>query len=84
LHILECKSSIYTNIDNTKNLISETIYKADSLRNKFGLFANTAIVTVSDLSSEKLESHLNRANASKVKVKGKQDFIDGTVLNFIR
>jgi hypothetical protein len=84
LQIIECKSSIFTNIEETKNLIAETIYKADSLRNKLGLFANTAIITVSDLNTPKLKIPLERADASRVKVKGKQDFIEGTVLNFIR
>jgi hypothetical protein len=42
LHIFECKTSIWLDFDETKTIIDETIYKADSLRNKLGLFAKNS------------------------------------------
>jgi hypothetical protein len=74
LNIIECKTFIWSNPEETKTIISETIYKADSLKNKLGLFANTSIVTLSDLSSSRLQDHLDRAKESNVKVLGKECF----------
>jgi hypothetical protein len=76
LHIFECKTSIWLDFDETKNIIVETIYKADSLRNKLGLFAKTSIVTLSDLSNSKIKQHLLRANENGIKVIGKENFMD--------
>ncbi|WP_053991292.1 Card1-like endonuclease domain-containing protein [Mangrovimonas sp. TPBH4] len=78
LHILECKTSIFTDLSQKRNIISQTIYKSDSLRNGFGLFANTAILTLSDLNNPKLEDPLKRAKASKVAVAGRDKFINET------
>ena len=83
LHIFECKTSIWLDFDETKTIIVETIYKADSLRNKLRLFAKTAIVTQSDLSSSKIKQHLLRANENGIKVIGKENFIDTTLKNLL-
>lgn len=75
LRIIECKTFIWANSEETKSIIGETIYKSDSLKNKLGLFAKTSIVTLSELSSPKLKEHLNRAIDSKISVYGKQDLL---------
>ena len=78
LHILECKSSIFIDLEEKRNIVSETLYKSDSLRNGMGLFANTAILTLSSLQNPKLKDPLNRAKASKVAVMGKEGFVNET------
>ncbi len=46
---IECKSSIIDYRDKKEvNILGETIYKSDSLKSRFGLFAKTSIVTLSD------------------------------------
>lgn len=71
LYVFECKTSIYLDSDESQTFIGETIYKSDSLRNKLGLFAQTIIFTLSDLSKPKLKSHILRAEASRVKLIGR-------------
>ncbi|MDY0315939.1 MAG: DUF1887 family CARF protein, partial [Bacteroidales bacterium] len=64
IYIIECKSSIISIIPKevvvngeveTKqkeiNILGETIYKSDSLKTKFGLFANSFIFTMTDISN---------------------------------
>lgn len=74
LRLIECKTSIWLDVDEKKSIINDSIYKADSLKNKLGLFANVSIVTLSDLTSLKLKSNIERALDSKIKVYGKDDF----------
>ena len=76
LRIIECKTFIWTNSEETKSIIGETIYKSDSLKNKLGLFAKTSIVTLSELSSPKLKEHLDRAIDSKISVYGKHELLN--------
>jgi hypothetical protein len=76
LRIIECKTFIWSDPEEKKSIIIDTIYKSDSLKNKLGLFANTSIVTLSDLTSPKLIDHLNRAIDSKIAVYGKEDLLD--------
>ena len=71
LYLFECKTSIYLDQDEKDTFIGETIYKSDSLRNKFGLFTQTIVFTLSDLNNTRLEKHLDRAEASRVKLIGK-------------
>jgi hypothetical protein len=78
LNTIECKSSIYTDIDEKKTIIGETIYKSDSLKNKFGLFVSTSILTASDLKNVK-SNELNRADASRIKVIGKEAFTNNSI-----
>jgi len=80
LHLIECKTFIWKDIEEKKSIIAETIYKADSLKNKLGLFANTSIVTLSELTSPLLKEHLERAKESRVNVYGKEDLLDLTQL----
>ena len=74
LKIIECKTFIWSNAEETKTIISDTIYKADSLKNKLGLFANTSIVTLSELTSTRLKDHLERAKENRINVLGKESF----------
>jgi hypothetical protein len=79
IFLFECKTSIYIDSEESQTIIGDTIYKSDSLRNKFGLFAQTTVVTLSDLSNRKLESHIKRADASRVKLIGKTVFEGDTL-----
>lgn len=88
---IECKSSIVAYktvqkngefVEKPYNILGETIYKSDSLSRRFGLFANTTILTLTDFveycKSEDLGSHklkiremeevINKANLSNIKL----------------
>jgi len=88
-YIVECKTSIINKIPDPKkewkevNILGETIYKADSLKNKFGSFANTTIATLTsfkefiDCSPDKgirnnrlkqISEQIDRANLSGIKL----------------
>lgn len=84
IYIIECKSSIITTTDTkviengqvkTKpkeiNILGETIYKSDSLKTKFGLFANSFIFTMTDISEyiskgDKAEINNKRRNMEEL------------------
>lgn len=67
IYVIECKSSILDFLEQTleneadaliankkykrRNILGETLYKSDSLKNNFGLFANFNIVTMTSFSS---------------------------------
>jgi hypothetical protein len=76
LNVIECKTSIWKDVNEEQNIIADTIYKVDSLKNKFGLFAKTSIVTLSDLTSLRLKDHLKRANEYKIAVLGRDAMLD--------
>jgi hypothetical protein len=84
IFIFECKTSIYIDNEKKENILANTIYKSDSLRNKFGLLATTTIVTLSDLTHNRLEKHLDRAKASNVNFIGHADFVNNQVTDRIR
>jgi len=88
---IECKSSIVAFrtiqknggfVEKPYNILGETIYKSDSLARRFGLFANTAILTLTDFVEycnhkdmglhktkiKEMESVINRANLSNIKL----------------
>ena len=88
---IECKSDIVAfrtvykdgkSVEKPYNILGETIYKSDSLAKRFGLFANTTIMTMTDFieycKSEDLGEHknkihemegiVNRANLSNIKL----------------
>ena len=94
---IECKSSIIAFktiqksgefVEKPYNLLGETIYKSDSLARRFGLFANTTILTLTDFAEycqsddsgehnnkiKEMETIINRANLSNIKL------IDKTLL----
>jgi hypothetical protein len=76
LQVIECKTSIWLDIDQSKTIISETIYKADSLKNKFGLFAKTSIITLSDTLLPRLKSHIERASDNQINIFGREDLLN--------
>jgi len=79
LNIIECKTSVMlSGTSFKKNIITETIYKVDSLRNNLGLFAKTNIFTLSDLneSDASIRSSIDRAKEYKITICGKADFQD--------
>lgn len=90
-YTIECKTSIvaYKNIqkngqveEKAYNILGETIYKSDSLKTRFGLFANTTILTLTDFVEycknedqnvqnnrvREIEEVINRANLSNIKL----------------
>ncbi len=98
LFIIECKTSI---IDSRKikiirkgeeveeekdiKLLPEIIYKSDALRAKFGLFANTAILTLEEIKNEDntpidkaYEGHFERAKLSRIQIISKRDLMNKT------
>jgi hypothetical protein len=85
LYIIECKTSFYDyrlqedGSEKKINLMGEIIYKSDALRNKFGLFASTYILTLGktrDENGETLQNfkpHINRAELSKINIISRKD-----------
>ncbi len=90
---IECKTSIiaYRTIQNQQgditekeyNILGETIYKSDSLKGRFGLFAKTSILTLTDFKEycgednnkkTQMQGVIDRANLSNIKL------IDKTLL----
>jgi len=70
LYTIECKTSIYitSNIDGKiekSNILKETIFKSDSLKQGFGLFVNTSIFTLDELQPN---MNLERANLSNISI----------------
>ena len=84
IYIFECKTSIYTPDEKPKQIIGDTIYKSISLRNNMGLFAQTTIITLSDLSDKKLEDHIKRAAESRVGLIGRSDFAEGKLYDRLK
>lgn len=102
IYIIECKSSIIdiSEVESEKNgqiirtqkevnILGETIYKSDSIKNKFGLFAKSYICTLTNFADyvndgtlndknnkkRKMEELINRATLSRVSI------IDGNMLS---
>lgn len=88
---IECKSSIVAlktievsgeYREKEYNILGETIYKSDSLKNRFGLYPQTYIITLSDFKQywrvddfgqqknkiREMEELINRANLSQIKL----------------
>jgi len=95
LYIIECKTSFYhlqkeiieikgEKKENLKkrNLLPEIIYKSDSLRSKFGLFADTSIFTLGLIKDEsgnilkEHSKHIERAELSRIKIISRKDILD--------
>jgi len=94
LYIIECKTSIIDKrkimrirdgilVEEEKNikLLPEILYKSDALRNKFGLFANTMLLTLEELRNDDdtpmddYKSHFDRAVMSNVSIFSKKDLV---------
>ena len=84
-YTIECKTSIIVVKQNKQGqtnhqfgqILGETLYKSDSLKNRFGLFANTNIITLTDLASycakdksnlKTISACIDRANLSNIKI----------------
>jgi len=88
---IECKSSIIAYrkiekggsvIDKEYNILGETLYKSDSLKNRFGLYPKTSIMTLTNFVNycesedrgkhhnkiREMEQLVNRANLSNIKL----------------
>ncbi len=77
---IECKTSVFDTteeinsfgetIRKERNILGETIYKSDSLKHNFGLFPSTSIFILDSIGNkkQKLKSHLERAELSKIKI----------------
>jgi len=103
---IECKSSIIAYktivdkegnpVDKPYNILGETIYKSDSLKNKFGLFPQTTILTLTDFQSywesasdkcqqnnkmREMENLINRANLSNIKLVDRK-MVEGAISIF--
>jgi hypothetical protein len=76
LKVVECKTFIWKDVEEKQSILGETIYKLDSLKNKFGLFSSPFVITLSELSSPRLKEHLERARDNRVKVFGKTDLLE--------
>jgi len=81
LYTIECKTSTYYRTLNAKgeyeqvNLLKETIFKSDSLKQGFGLFVNTSIFVLDEL---KANMNLERAELSGIKIIDKEKLISGS------
>ncbi|MDO9154286.1 MAG: DUF1887 family CARF protein [Paludibacter sp.] len=81
LYTIECKTSVYYRVLNKKaeyeqvNLLKETIFKSDSLKQGFGLFVNTFIFVLDEL---KANMNLERAELSGIQIIDKVKLTSGT------
>lgn len=74
LHTIECKTSIWDFRDGKQiNILTETIYKADSIQKRFGLLPKTTILTCTNFSYDQQRANsfvqpILRANISGIKI----------------
>lgn len=80
LYVIECKTAVKENKEQPDGswkpitILGETIYKSDALRSKLGLFANSSILTLSELLDENMNPiqnfrvHFDRAQLSNIKL----------------
>lgn len=81
IYTVECKTSVFLtealpdgSKSKAKSIISETLYKSDSLKQGLGLFANTSIFILDSITEYQanLRNHLNRAELFGIKVIDKE------------
>lgn len=90
LYTIECKTGItareYTpdGKEKIRNLLSEIVYKSDSLQNKLGLFVNASVFILSEIYQEdgvtpiqNLKPGLERAQQMNINVFGRKDILSG-------
>lgn len=87
LFIIECKTSILESQirpdgkSKERNLLPEVIYKSDALRNKFGIFAKTFILTLDEIKDinnvpkDRFKASFDRAELSRISILSKRDFL---------
>jgi len=77
LYTIECKTSVFlsepSNTDEkpvTKNILGETLYKSDSLKQGLGLYVNTYVFILDSIDEyrEKLKLHLERADLYNITI----------------
>lgn len=95
LYTIECKTAVHEERempDGTSrrvNILGETIYKSDSLRSKFGLFARSYILTMSELLDENLQPkqdfkmHFDRAELSNISIVSRRKLLQSDRLSEI-
>ena len=78
LYVVECKTSVFEDKEQADgslkqmNILGETIYKSDALRSKLGLFAQSSILTLSELLDDsnmplqRFKTHFDRASLSRI------------------
>ena len=68
LFIIEAKTSVFIQSDDKKHsLLKDFIYKSEALKNNFGLFANSFIITL-DSKEEINNANLERADLYRIKL----------------
>jgi hypothetical protein len=103
-YYIECKTSIIAfkpilknGISQEKeyNILGETIYKSDSLKNRFGLYSKTFIITLTDFKkyclnkdsaiqnnkTRAMEEVIDRANISQIKLIDKSMLVNTTQIS---
>lgn len=80
LYVIECKSSVMK--EDSRTILGETIYKADSLNSRFGTFAKYFICTLDSKATLKkrsageLDANEKRAKLSRIKLIFGEDLAD--------
>lgn len=90
LYVIECKTAVKESKEQPDGswklttILGETIYKSDALRSKLGLFANSSILTLSELLDEKMipmqnfRVHFDRAQLSNIKLISRRTLLPET------
>lgn len=90
LYVIECKTAVKERKEQPdgswklNTILGETIYKSDALRSKLGLFANSSILTLSELLDEKMipmqnfRVHFDRAQLSNIKLISRRTLLPET------
>lgn len=74
LYTIECKTSV---MNENLNILQETIYKADSLKSKLGLFTSANIFTLSSKENKEIRNaHLQRADSTNIGLFCKEDILN--------
>jgi len=80
LYTIECKTSIYYNVTNQNgvvekiNILKDTIFKSDSLKQGFGLFVNTSIFVLDEINAN---INTERAELSNINIIDKSKLLSG-------
>ncbi len=90
IHTIECKTSVFYQVEvdgklKNKNILSETLYKSDSLRQGFGLYVNTSIFILDliEESNHLLKEPLERADLYNIKIVDKKQLLDSSSIKSI-
>ncbi len=93
-YVIECKTSIISKLNGKEyNILGETLYKADSLKSKFGLFAKSYIFTLTDFKhhisggnkdkAKKMEELIKRADLSGITIADKDQLLNNEVSDIL-